>query len=77
MSIPISPPVPYLVDAKVARQQLSMGERQLWALSQCGAIPSYKVGRSRRYCPDELQRWVRAGCPTTPGSGLLIQKGAR
>lgn len=73
----IPPPAPLLIDAKTARAMLSMGERRLWVLSNCRAIPSFKIGKSRRYCPDELAGWVRAGCPTEAGAGDRVRKAVR
>lgn len=67
--------VPLLIDAKAACALLCMGERRLWVLSNCRAIPSFKIGKSRRYCPEELRAWVRAGCPTAAGAGDRIRKG--
>lgn len=67
---------PYLIDAKAACELLCMGERRLWVLSNCRAIPSFKIGKSRRYCPQELRSWIRAGCPTRAGAGDQIRKGA-
>ena len=66
-----------LIDAKAACVALSMGERRLWVLSNCRAIPSHKIGKSRRYCPDELRAWVRAGCPTEAGAGDRVRKAVR
>jgi hypothetical protein len=68
---------PLLIDAPDACKLLCMGERRLWVLSNCRAIPSFKVGRSRRYCPDELRAWIRAGCPTEGGAGDRVRKGGR
>jgi predicted DNA-binding transcriptional regulator AlpA len=70
-------PAPLLIDAKAACALLCMGERRLWVLSNCGAIPSFKIGKSRRYSPDELQAWIRAGCPTLPGAGDRVRKAVR
>lgn len=67
--------VPLLIDAKAACAVLAIGERRLWSLSTCRAIPSYTIGRSRRYCPDELRAWVRAGCPCDAGAGDRVRKG--
>lgn len=72
-----SAPSPLLIDAKVACALLCMGERRLWVLSNCRAIPSFKIGKSRRYCPDELRAWIRAGCPTEGGAGDRIRAGVR
>ncbi|MEK6704070.1 MAG: hypothetical protein AABZ53_17575 [Planctomycetota bacterium] len=66
---------PFLIDAVAARKLLCMGVRRMWSLSICGAIPSKKIGKSRRYCPEELRAWVRAGCPTDAGAGARVRKG--
>ena len=72
---PTTPPAnPLLIDAKAACALLSMGERRLWVLSNCRAIPSFKIGKSRRYCPNELRAWIRAGCPTDGGAGDRVRK---
>jgi hypothetical protein len=68
---------PLLIDAKATQILLCLGERRLWVLSNCRAIPSFKIGKSRRYCPDELRAWIRAGCPTTPGAGDAVRKAVR
>ena len=68
---------PLLVNAETAAHLLCMGARPLWSWSRCGAIPSYKVGRSIRYRPDELQAWIDAGCPTTPGAAKQIRASMR
>ncbi len=70
-------PTPLLIDAPATCKVLCMGERRLWVLSNCGAIPSHKIGKSRRYSPDELRAWVRAGCPTQAGAGDRIRKEMR
>ncbi len=66
---------PLLIDAEAACAMLSMGERRLWSLTNRRAIPSFKIGKSRRYCPDELRAWIRAGCPTEGGAGDRVRKG--
>ncbi|MBX3410572.1 MAG: hypothetical protein KF859_11885 [Phycisphaeraceae bacterium] len=71
------PAAPLLIDARAACVALSMGRRRLWVLSNCRAIPSFKIGKSRRYCPAELEAWVRAGCPTEGGAGDRVRKGVR
>lgn len=64
-----------LIDAKAASGMLGLGARRLWSLTNCGAIPSRKIGRSVRYAPHELHAWVAAGCPTDVDSGDKIRKG--
>lgn len=65
---------PLLIDAKAARVVLCIGERRLWVLTNCKAIPSRKIGKSVRYVPAELAAWVAAGCPTEAGAGDRIRK---
>lgn len=70
-------PASLLIDTKAACVLLAMGERRLWVLSNCRAIPSHKIGKSRRYCPDELRAWIRAGCPTRAGAADCVRKEMR
>jgi predicted DNA-binding transcriptional regulator AlpA len=63
---------PFLIDKRAATALLSMGERTLWSLTKCRAIPSRKIGRSVRYDPAELRAWVHAGCPTEPGAAERV-----
>ncbi len=69
-------PEALLLKPAEAEAVLRMGARTLWSLTHCDAIPSRRIGRSVRYCPRELQAWVRAGCPTEPGAGAKIGRGA-
>lgn len=70
-----SPRPRLLVSYRDAMAALAFGRRRLVALTTSGAIPSYKIGRSRRYCPLELAAWIRAGCPIEPGAGLRVREG--
>jgi len=69
-----SEPEPMLIDSKAAAKLLSMGERRLWTLTNCNAIPSRKIGRSVRYSPRELRAWIDADCPTDPDSADDIRE---
>lgn len=68
---------PLLIDAPAAAAQLCMGQRRFWALTNCRAIPSLRVGRSVRYSPAELAVWVACGCPTETGAADRVRKGGR
>ncbi len=72
---------PLLIDAKAAALILACGTRTLWTMTKCNAIPSRRIGRSVRYCPDELRAWIAADCPTEPGAAVRVRaamrKGAR
>lgn len=70
-------PAALLVDARAACVMLALGSRRLWLLTNRRAIPCYRVGRSVRYAPAELARWVASGCPTDAGAADRLRKGAR
>jgi predicted DNA-binding transcriptional regulator AlpA len=63
-----------LIDAKAAAAILAIGARTLWRHTCSGAIPSHRIGRAVRYRPEELRRWIDAGCPTTPGAGDRLRQ---
>jgi predicted DNA-binding transcriptional regulator AlpA len=63
---------PTLIKVPAACEFLCMSPRRLWTLTNNGAIPSRKIGRSVRYVPAELAAWVAAGCPCEAGSGACI-----
>jgi predicted DNA-binding transcriptional regulator AlpA len=65
---------PLLVDAKAAAKLLGIGQRKLWALTKGNTIPSRRIGRLVRYCPAELARWVREGCPDADASTKVDDK---
>lgn len=67
-------PAPLLIDARAACALLCMGERRLWVLTNCKAVPSRKIGKSVRYSPAELAAWVACGCPTEGGAGDRVRK---
>lgn len=69
------PPGRLLIPGPAACVVLSMSLRRLTQLTSIGAVPSVKIGRSRRYCPQQLAEWVRLGCPTEPGAAKRITGG--
>ena len=69
--------VPLMIDAKAARKAVCLGERRLWELTNCRAIPSRKIGKSVRYVPAELAAWVACGRPTEPGAADRVRKAVR
>lgn len=68
-------PARLLITGPAACVILSMSLRRLSQLTTIGAVPSVKIGRSRRYCPQQLAEWVRLGCPTEPGTAKRITGG--
>jgi excisionase family DNA binding protein len=66
-----------LVKPKQAAAMLGIGERTLWSLTKCGALPSRRIGRSVRYCPTEVRAWIEAGCPAEPGAADGVRAAMR
>lgn len=54
-----------LLDARAAAQLLAVSESTLWKLHSSGRIPNPMRlgGRVVRWRREELEAWVRAGCP--------------
>lgn len=54
-----------LIDARAAAELLNIGESTLWKLHSQGRIPNPMRlgGRVVRWRREELEAWVRAGCP--------------
>lgn len=68
-------PAPLLMTVPQAMAATTLSRRRLTTLTTIGAIPSIKIGRSRRYCPRELAAWVREGCPIEPGAAARVREG--
>lgn len=68
------PHIALLLDGRAAHRMLSIGQRKLWELTKCDAIPSKRIGRRVLYCPLELAAWIRIGCPATPGAARRVRK---
>jgi excisionase family DNA binding protein len=51
---------PLLLKPRDAARSLAISERKLWQLTKDGEIQVVKVGRSVRYDPRDLQRWIDA-----------------
>jgi excisionase family DNA binding protein len=47
-----------LLDAKETAKILNISERSLWTLTNNGTIPHIRFGRSIRYDPSDLARWI-------------------
>ena len=58
-----------LVNAEEASRLLCIGRRRLWTLTNLGAIPCRRIGKSVRYVPEELRAWIDLGCPSSAGAG--------
>ena len=51
---------PMLLTVRQAAKVLSISERTLFTLTQDGQIPAVRFGRSVRYDPADLRRWIEA-----------------
>lgn len=59
------PPPRLLLTAAEAAERLSMARETFIGLHQAGKVPAplLGTGRLRRWSLDELEAWVRHGCP--------------
>jgi len=55
---PASPPK--LMTVRDAAKALAICEKTLWALTERGEIPVVRIGRSVRYDPQDLSRWIES-----------------
>jgi excisionase family DNA binding protein len=51
---------PLLLTVRQAAKVLSISERTLWSLTARGEIPAVRFGRSVRYDPADLRRWIES-----------------
>jgi excisionase family DNA binding protein len=49
-----------LVTVEEASRMLCCSPRTLWGMTQRGEIPRVRIGRSVRYDPADLRRWIEA-----------------
>ena len=53
-----------LLKAPEVARRLSVSVRHVRALHSRGALPTpIRLGRSVRWCADEIDAWIAAGCP--------------
>ena len=64
-----------LINLREAAGLLGVSERRVQYLVQLDALPSLKLGKSRRFKPEDLRAWVAAGAPTRPGAADLVREG--
>jgi excisionase family DNA binding protein len=67
-----------LLTAKETAKILSISKRSLWTLTNNGAIPHIRFGRSIRYDPSDLARWIAKQKRKTAGKlpDLTVTDGA-
>jgi len=49
-----------LLRPREAADVLAISPRKLWELTNRGEIPCIRIGRSVRYDPDDLKKWIDA-----------------
>ena len=49
-----------LLTVPEAAKALAISPRTLWSLTQSGAIPCVRIGRSVRYDPADLKAWIES-----------------
>ncbi len=53
---------------------LGIAKRTLGKYTSIGAIPTQTLGRVRVYDAVEIEAYIEAGCPTTPGAAEAIRR---
>lgn len=56
-SPPLSPPEP-LVGPRVVAEQLGMKISWVYTAAETGLLPSYKLGKYRKFRPSEVAAWL-------------------
>ena len=51
-------PLRRLLRTKEAAVYLAISDRKLWELTNTGELPHLRIGRSVRYCPEDLEQWI-------------------
>lgn len=71
MTLPLPstpPPFTLLLTSTTAARALAISARTLWGLTARGELPVVRIGRSVRYDPRDLVRWIEAAkTPTHNG----------
>lgn len=49
-----------LISPRQAAKLLSISERSLFTLTKSGVLPTVRIGRSVRYDPCDLRRWIES-----------------
>jgi predicted DNA-binding transcriptional regulator AlpA len=58
---------PRLVSAQNLANSLGISVRTLWRLRNGGKLPRpVQLGRSLRWRADEIEKWIKLGCPPLP-----------
>jgi predicted DNA-binding transcriptional regulator AlpA len=75
---PSTTPAPMMLRGiRAGRRLTDLGERTVWRLVNCNALPHRRVGKAILFVPDEVAAWISAGCPTEAGAAERVRKGVR
>jgi excisionase family DNA binding protein len=64
-----TPPFPSLLNVAQIAELLDLSPQRVYQLAKVGTIPSVRIGRTLRFEPDTIKRWLQAGGslgPTSP-----------
>ncbi len=64
---PVPQPEPLLVDGPGAQRLLSLSKSSIYLLTKAGKLPHVRIGRSVRYSPADLAKWVAANAGIKSG----------
>jgi predicted DNA-binding transcriptional regulator AlpA len=60
-----------LLDGKAVAKLLGVSQRMVWRLKDGGRMPRpIKLGSLVRWKPDEIHKWIAAGCPKVEQRGV-------
>jgi excisionase family DNA binding protein len=65
-------PAPLLVTPREAAALLSISERTLWSMTKTGEISVVRIGRTVRYDPHDLRRWIETKKTTGAVADLSV-----
>ena len=47
-----------LLTTREASEQLGICQRTIWQLAKDGDLPSVRIGKLLRFCPEQLREWI-------------------
>jgi len=56
---------------------LGIGERKLWSLINCNAVPHRRIDTAILFVVAELHEWIDLGCPTEPDAAKRVRASLR
>jgi excisionase family DNA binding protein len=65
-----------LMSARQVAELLGVHENWVYDQAASGTLPSYKIGGTRRFDPDELRQWILSHREAEREQGALPKKGS-